>query len=369
MFAFFGQFFDHGLDLVTKGGGTVIMPLKADDPLVAGPDHIFGNADDLPVDQRFMVMTRATNLPGPTASRRQPATPQDESADDIQEGINTTTPWVDQNQTYTSHPSHQVFLRQYAHGRAASPQQTGKVLDGGHCAPRGRPASPGDDRSATSATGPRSRQQAATMLGIRLTDTDVFDVPLILTDPYGHFKPGAERLPAARAARQRAPRGQPGGQRRRWASPSRPTRSGPAMRSSTTSRTAPCRRAGRTSTPNSVAGTSLADAAARRAPTTTSCSTLHFVTGDGRGNENIALTTVHQLFHAEHNRLAHDIDRLIDAPVAELLTPAEIAAWHAIDMPAPAGTTASGCSRRRGSSPRCSTSTSCSRSSRARSSR
>src|SRR4029077_3794117 len=55
-FAFFGQFFDHGLDLVTKGGGTVIMPLKADDPLIAGPDHILGNADDLPVGLRFMAM-------------------------------------------------------------------------------------------------------------------------------------------------------------------------------------------------------------------------------------------------------------------------------------------------------------------------
>ena len=26
---------------------------------------------------------------------------------------NITTPFVDQNQTYTSHPSHQVFLREY----------------------------------------------------------------------------------------------------------------------------------------------------------------------------------------------------------------------------------------------------------------
>ncbi len=29
----------------------------------------------------------------------------------------------------------------------------------------------------------------------------------------------------------------------------------------------------------------------------------HFVTGDGRGNENIGLTAVHMVFHAEHNRL------------------------------------------------------------------
>ena len=32
MFTFFGQFFDHGLDLANKGGGTVFVPLKDDDP-------------------------------------------------------------------------------------------------------------------------------------------------------------------------------------------------------------------------------------------------------------------------------------------------------------------------------------------------
>src|SRR4029078_9684903 len=61
---------------------------------------------------------------------------------------------------------------------------------------------------------------------------------------------------------------------------------------------------------------------------------LHMITGDGRGNENIALTMVHQIFHAEHNRLAHDIDRLISGPngdgVGSVLTPAEYAAWHAV---------------------------------------
>ena len=38
--------------------------------------------------------------------------------------------------------------------------------------------------------------------------------------------------------------------------------------------------------------------------TTTSCSDVHFITGDGHGNENIALTAVHSIFHSEHNRLA-----------------------------------------------------------------
>ena len=53
----------------------------------------------------------------------------------------------------------------------------------------------------------------------------------------------------------------------------------------------------------------------------------HFVTGDGRGNENIALSMVHQLFHAEHNRLRDYIDQLIPA----VLSPTEVATWHAVD--------------------------------------
>ncbi len=74
----FGQFFDHGLDLVTKGGnGSVIVPLMPDDPLIAGADGTFGTADDLPEAQRFMTLTRATPVPGqvPTASSARPTTP------------------------------------------------------------------------------------------------------------------------------------------------------------------------------------------------------------------------------------------------------------------------------------------------------
>src|SRR4030095_6630695 len=99
-FTFFGQFFDHGLDLVTKGGnGTIYIPLQADDPLIAGADHIVGTAGDLPAAFRFMTLSRTTPFdangnPSPTGTESQ----------------NTTTPFVDQNQTYTSSASHQVFL-------------------------------------------------------------------------------------------------------------------------------------------------------------------------------------------------------------------------------------------------------------------
>ena len=90
-----GEIFDHGLDLISKGGnGTVYVPLAADDPLVLGQDGLAGTADDLAPHLRFMTLTRAAQVEG---SQR-----------------NVTTPFVDQNQTYTSNASHQVFLREYA---------------------------------------------------------------------------------------------------------------------------------------------------------------------------------------------------------------------------------------------------------------
>src|SRR5689334_6665590 len=185
MFTFFGQFFDHGLDLVPKSGGNVIIPLQADDPL-----FVPGSPTN------FMVMTRgeiASFSPGPDG--------QLGTADDVRESINQTTPWVDQNQTYTSHPSHQVFLRQYVcatnpgaaicGGAAGAPIPDGKGLDGDHCAPRGTGFA-GDDICNIGNWG-KVKLQARQKLGIAFADKDVLDVPLIVTDPYGHFKPGPAR--------------------------------------------------------------------------------------------------------------------------------------------------------------------------------
>ncbi|MGH8432060.1 MAG: peroxidase family protein, partial [Solimonas sp.] len=70
----------------------------------------------------------------------------------------------------------------------------------------------------------------------------------------------------------------------------------------------------------------------------------HFVTGDGRGNENIGLTAVHHVFHSEHNRMVEHtkdvvlasndvtfLNQWLRTPVLTLpTTPAEIAAlqWN-----------------------------------------
>src|SRR3954467_2982000 len=306
MFTFFGQFFDHGLDLVNKGGsGNVIMPLQPDDPLfVPG------------ANTKFMVMARAQNQPGPDGILG--------TADDIQESMNTTTPWVDQNQTYTSHPSHQVFLRQYEMS-TGRPLPDGKVLDGGHCSPRGT-GIPGDE-ICNIGNWAEVKAQAATKLGIQLTDPDVFDVPLIATDAYGHFKPGPRGFPQLVRPGNVLVEGNPtanGGLG--IAIPADALRTGHGFLNDIAHNATP--------DPGLIAVRDgvycdFRSPTCRTAPGTYDGDVLdaHFVTGDGRGNENIALTMVHNIFHAEHNRLVHDVDRLIN----QLLTPAEIAAWKAVD--------------------------------------
>ena len=174
LFTLFGQFFDHGVDQTVKGGGTVFVPLKADDPLIPGADHVLGTSDDLPASKRFMVLTRAQNQPGLDGVLG--------TDDDVQDAKNTDSPWVDQSQTYTSHPSHQVFLREYVNNPAGKPVSTGKFLGG--------PAGPTAGGMATWTT---VKDQAAALLGLKLVDTDVTDVPMLAVDPYGKFLPGPAR--------------------------------------------------------------------------------------------------------------------------------------------------------------------------------
>ena len=102
------------------------------------------------------------------------------TADDVRP-VNTTTAFVDQNQTYTSHPSHQVFLRQYVLNADGDPVATGKLIEGAN---------------GGMATWGEVKAQATAMLGIELTDSDVGSVPLLRTDPYGNFIPGRQWLPA-----------------------------------------------------------------------------------------------------------------------------------------------------------------------------
>ncbi|HYU46130.1 MAG TPA: peroxidase family protein, partial [Terriglobales bacterium] len=266
LFTFFGQFFDHGLTFLKKGGnGTVLVPLQADDPL-AGPCLPPLQCDF--ATPGFIPLTRATIAPGT-----------------VHEGFNEDTPWIDQNQTYTSHASHQVFLRAYQLV-AGKPVPTGSLIDGAITGNIGSWA--------------EVKAQASTKLGIALADIDVLNVPLLLTDPYGHFVPGAHGFPQLAMPDGSFVEGNPA---------------------------APVSTAGslRAETPF------LCDIAHAADPSNSGFDAAllgdHFATGDCRGNENVALTSIHNVLHLEHNRLAAEFDTLIST----LMTPAEIAAWHAND--------------------------------------
>jgi Ca2+-binding RTX toxin-like protein len=282
LFTLFGQFFDHGLDLISKGGsGTVYIPLQPDDPLYVEGSH-----------SNFMVMTRA-------------------SRDGDGDTINTTTPWVDQNQTYTSHASHQVFLREYATGPDGKTVATGRLLDG--------------DRGL--ATWADVKEQARTMLGIELTDTNVGKVPLLRTDPYGNFIPdpqtgyaqvivglGTDGVP--NTSDDMVISGTPTNP----ASLANAVLTGHAFLDDIAHAAVPVLNAqgalvvdGDTATGYANADGSTTGLVNSRGSNTAYDNEMldaHYITGDGRGNENIGLTSIHHVFHSEHNHLVEQVKSL-----------------------------------------------------------
>ena len=297
LFTIFGQFFDHGLDKVTNGGsGQVFVPLRADDPLIAGADHTFGTADDLPMHLRFMVLTRGRMQPGPDGIVGDLATTPDvdESADDVHEAVNTDSPWVDLSQAYASHPAHQVFLREYVLDGFGHPQSTGKLL--GHT--DGSMANWGDVKA-----------QAASVLGLQLIDTDVNNIPMIAADPYGNFVPGPNGLPQYVTATGLIE----GNLSSPVPAPSDVRHIDTAFLNDIAHSAAP------KGVPDAdlLAGTSLtpADCTGVTVPCyDNELLDLHVIAGDGRANENIGLTSIHTIFEHEHNRLTGYEQGVLDAP-------------------------------------------------------
>ena len=294
VFTLFGQFFDHGLDLVAKPGPPIMIPLKADDPLVThGPDGVQGNGDEVLVGTP-MMLPRAV-------------------LDPDSQPVNLTTPFVDQNQTYTSHPSHQVFLREYA-VQSAALLPTGKLIEDHGT------AAEGDESMANWA---QVKEQTRTLLGIELSDADILSVPEILTDPYGHFIPGPARGLPQLVTDAGPVEGDP-------AAPVSPLgvgahRTGHGFLDDIAHNAMPVGRAG-TLAPDADL---VANGPFDRMTTGTYDNEMleaHFIAGDGRVNENIGLTAIHHVFHSEHNRLTGDITELINQQPQAVQD-----AWNAVD--------------------------------------
>jgi Ca2+-binding RTX toxin-like protein len=279
-FTLFGQFFDHGLDLVAKEkNGTVYIPLSVDDPLY-NPASPHTN---------FMVLTRSTTG-----------------------AANLTTPWVDQNQTYSSNASKQLFMREYELDAQGRPVATGRLLSGA------------DGGLATWAD---VKEQAAEKLGVLLTDADIGSVPLFVMDDYGRFVPGANGMPQLVVGL--GPDGMFGGGddvfvEGNFAAPISPSalgavRTGHAFLDDIAHAAVPVVTGGVLQQDGDAAlGYANADGSAgplnaRGTGTAYDNEMLdrHFITGDGRGNENIGLTAVHHVFHSEHNGMIDQIKQKV----------------------------------------------------------
>ncbi|VVQ13364.1 hypothetical protein PS938_03912 [Pseudomonas fluorescens] len=304
---FFGQFFDHGLDLVTKGGsGTVFIPLQPDDPL-----FVPGSPTN------FMVLTRATNQPGADGVLG--------TADDIHEHTNTTSPFVDQNQTYSSHPSHQVFLRGYEL-TANGPVATGRLITNRDLGVDGTFGTADDVEIGGMATWKVVKAQARDILGINLTDADIDSGPLLATDAYGNFIKGPNGFPQVVIRVNNGADGIAGNADDVTTlvegNPASPVSLVNAVRTSH----AFLNDIAHNAVPVVTGGVLQADAdtlVGNAQPVGPGGNNLtydnelldaHYIAGDGRVNENIGLTAVHAIFHSEHNRLVQQTkDTVLDS--------------------------------------------------------
>ena len=253
LFTTFGQFVDHGLDFIDKGGaGKVLIPVLPTDPL-----YVPGGVNLMPLTRASLDVNGLTN--------------------------NSTAPLVDQQQTYGSEPSTRFFLMEYTAnvvGGVALGIETGRLLShaGG-----GMPT--WADVKAN-----------ALLRGITLTDADINNIPTIVI--------GTDLITGA------------------ITSYSRGAGTGQVFLADIAHTANPYSSAGTLLTPDAdaiIGGTPLAGQYDNE------LLDAHYIAGDGRVNENVALTSIHQVFHDQHNILVAQVQEMIAQ--REQLQPGYAAQW------------------------------------------
>ena len=249
LMTFFGQFFDHGLDLINKGGnGTITIGLHANDPLFGamGPTG--------PVTE--MTVTRAS-LNGDLLS------------------VNDTAPLVEQSQTYGSHAATNFYLHEYdAMGNA-----TGRLVSGAN----GGLATWADIKANANMWA--DAQPGALPGQIMLTDAHIKDIPDPTTwDPnfggagIGGFNPGLGTISTGQEFLNDIEFF------------SNPDKFGMFL------------------TPDTDSDIGITAPGEMFTHYDNELMDQHFVAGDPRINENVVLSAIHDVFHNEHNRLVKQLE-------------------------------------------------------------
>ena len=336
-FTLFGQFFDHGLDFVHKGAdGMVFVPLLPGDPLYStapgAANFMFASrtntthvsigrsSTDALLADLGLVETATGNVGSLTAvtggavtsithggylllnGKAISVTAGDSLATVVasintqtsstgvtasisagnhlvltpaaNESVNTVSPFIDLSQSYGSSPSHTAFVREYVDSNGATVggvHATGRLLSG----PNGM------------ATWADLKANAA-IIGITLHDKDVTDIPQVrlnadgstFFDGNGAYLVARDIVTGAIVYVQNS-------------------NVGAGLELQTVGHAFLDDIAHNAFDSGLNANGDLVDPSVLNA---------HFVAGDGRTNENIGLTAIHDVLHSEHNRVLAEIE-------------------------------------------------------------
>lgn len=247
LFTFFGQFFDHGLDFITKGSGeTVLIPILPGDEL-----YVPGGMNMMPVSRADLNANGESN--------------------------NSTAPFIEQSQTYGSLASTTFYLKEYG----VNGEPTGDLVHGVDGMGTWTDIKENANKWARAQPG----ADPATEM---LTDLDIFDIP----DPafwvptanggLGAFNSGAGTGQAflADIAHNAVP----------------VDHNGVPLTADADTIINPH------GFNNPPPATGEYDNELLEA---------HYISGDPRANENSALTAIHTAFHGEHSRILGELENLI----------------------------------------------------------
>ena len=318
----FGQFFSHGLDLIDKGGNTingvsakVYIPLSPTDPLynsatgatslsisratvanplAAGADGMFRTADDIQSPGKDGIYGTADDIIGPTDPTY----------------INHTSPYIDQSQTYGSDDTTTNLLRQWVLNPVTNKYTPGMYLFDGTTLVNGwNRQNPDGTTTVTHDTLPTLNELRAYLRATGRDDLSWNDISnLRVRDANGKvldIDPNTAGVQAAFTGHTLIADFLPRLDAAHMNAAGLPPIAGYTGNIGDYIDLNPAHGA---AYGQPLAGLSTANLAIAQELLLRSIGD-HYVAGDGRANENIGLTTVHHVWHEDHN---WQVDNLIN---------------------------------------------------------